>query len=76
MRAVLIALAAMLIATACVSVLKDDERTWCSGHTQEVVAASYALGAPMTPADVLASSEADTQPPKYVRACRAAYEDR
>jgi len=76
MAVALVCLAVALAATACVASLHDDEAVWCRDHPQEVVAASYGIGGPMTLPEVLGDMEADTPPPEYVRACRAAYRDR
>jgi len=76
MRVVAIGLAAMLVATACVSHMTDDEQAWCREHPQEVVAASYTVGAPMLLSEARADAEADIPSPEYIRACRAAYRDR
>jgi hypothetical protein len=75
-RVVLVGLAAALVTTACASVLKSDERAWCGEHPQEVVAASYTIGEPMTLTDALADAEADIPSPGYIRACRAALRGR
>ena len=75
LRIAAIGLAAALVATACGPPMTSDERAWCQEHPQEVVAASYTLGAPMLLSDVLADSEADVPSPGYDRACRAAYRD-
>jgi hypothetical protein len=76
LRPVGMGLVALLLATACGSVLKSDERAWCGEHPRYVVAASYTLGGPMTLTEVLAEWEADTPSPEYVRACHRAYQDR
>lgn len=76
LRPVAIGVAAALVATACGWTLRTDERSWCDEHAQEVVAASYRVGDPMTMAEVLAEAGADTPSPEYVRACRRAYQDR
>jgi hypothetical protein len=76
LRPVALGLAAALVATACAWTLRTDEHSWCDEHAQEVVAASYRAGSPMTMAEVLAEAEADTPSPEYVRACRRAYQDR
>jgi hypothetical protein len=75
LRVAAIGLAAALTAAGCGPPMTSDERAWCREHPQEVVAASYTLGAPMLLSDVLANSEADTPSPEYNRACRAAYRD-
>jgi len=76
MRVVAVGLAAMLVATACVSHMTDDEQAWCHDHPQEVVAASYTVGAPMLLSEAQADAEADIPSPGYIRACRTAYRDR
>ena len=75
LRVVAIGLTGLLVATGCGPPMTSDERAWCREHPQEVVAASYTLGAPMLLSDPLAKAEADTPPPEYDRACRAAYRD-
>lgn len=75
LRPVSAALVALLLATACGMILKSDERAWCLEHPQQVVAASYRTGGPLTMDQVLAEGEADPPSPEYVRACRRAYED-
>jgi hypothetical protein len=71
-RVVLVGLAAALAATACVSVLKNDEQAWCREHPQEIVAASYTIGEPMTLTEAQEDAEAEVPSPGYIRACRAA----
>lgn len=75
-RPVAVGLAVALVATACGWTLKADERSWCEENAQQVVAASYRTGGPMTMVEVLAEAEADAPSPEYVRACRRAYQDR
>jgi len=75
LRMAAIGLAVALVTTACGPPLTSDERAWCREHPQEVVAASYTLGAPMLLSDVLADAEADIPSPEYSRACLAAYRD-
>lgn len=74
-RPFLLALAALLVATACGAILRTDERGWCAEHPREVLAASYQTGGPMTMDELLAESSANAPSPEYVRACRRAYED-
>lgn len=71
-----IGLSSALILTACGSTLKDDEHAWCREHPQQVVAASYTVGGPMTMGQVLEQMEAERQSSRYVLACRFAYEHR
>ena len=75
LRVAAIGLAAVLVATACGPPLTSDEQAWCREHPQEVVAASYTLGAPMLLSDALTDAEADIPSPEYRRACRAAFRD-
>ena len=74
-RVVAVGLAAALVATACVSHMTDEEQAWCREHPQEVVAASYTVGAPMLLSEAQADAGADTPSPAYIRACRVAYRD-
>lgn len=75
-RLAAVGLAVALVATACGAALPEGERAWCAEHGQEVVAASYTIGGPMTPAEVAGQAQAESPSPEYVRACRAAYRDR
>ncbi len=71
-----VCLVVLLVATACVANLGDDEGAWCADHPEDVVWASYVVGSPMSLSDVRQEAEAASPSEAYVRACKAAYRDR
>lgn len=72
-RAAALLLAVALATAGCLTVLKDEERAWCTTHLREVVTASFTIGSPLSAEEASRQAESEEPSPAYERACRSAY---